>query len=206
MLECLLIKKEFHLPISEMVQKEKMPMLKCGFCALSEGSLSLSSLELACVTPFLLCLHLFHIPTIIQTVFWCIQNRCCFQAGSWPSIRRVVRETVPVQTFLWHLCRTDCRLQCRHPFLCAWETGCCTEHHLCCMRMASSLEIIKVHRLCSASRHPLCWVLNMQSPAQVACKSKWWDWENTREETEVKWNHLSLNSSSVANWDPRICF
>jgi len=139
---------------------------------------------------------------IIPTMFWCIQNRCCFQASSWPSFKRVMREPVPLQTFWWHLCRTDFRLQSRHPIPCACETGCCTKHCLCCMRTASSLEINNVHRFCSASGHPLCWMLNMQPAVRVAYKPKRWDRGKVREETEVKWIHLRLNSSSAADCDP----
>lgn len=135
-------------------------------------------------------------------LFCSIQKRCWFWAGLWPSFKRAVREPVPLQTFRQHTCCTDCRYQCRHPFLCAYKIGCCTAYHLFSMRMASSLEIINMWELFSASRYPLCRLLNVQPAAQVACKSKWWDWE----EIEVKLNHLSLNGRSVADWDPKICF
>lgn len=74
----------------------------------------------------------------------------------------------------------------------------CTKHHLHCLRMASSLELINVHCPFSPSEHPVCWVLKMQPVAWVVYNSKRWDWEKVGEQTKVKWKCLSSNSSSEA--------
>lgn len=75
-----------------------MLILKYEFCSLSEVCLFLSSLELAYSCLLLPQLHLFHIPHMVQNIFWCVQNRCCFQADSWPSFKSIVRETILLQT------------------------------------------------------------------------------------------------------------
>lgn len=46
-----------------------MQKLKCGFCALLEGCLYPSSLEVLCVTLFLPHLYLFRFPPVVQTCF-----------------------------------------------------------------------------------------------------------------------------------------
>lgn len=69
----LIVKERIILPVSDdMVQKQNMLMLKCGFCALSEGCLTLSSLEVARVTPFPLVLVLvFYTSPIVQNIYTC---------------------------------------------------------------------------------------------------------------------------------------
>jgi len=166
----------------------------------------LSSLELVRVIAFLRCLHLFSIPPAVPAMFWCVQNSCCFQAGLWPSFKRTVRNFFPRELADGTSAAQIADFRADTLFFVCAKAKCCTKHHLCCVRMASSLELINVHCPLSPSEHPLCWVLKTQPVAWVVHKSKRWDWEKVGEQIEVKWKCLSSNSSSEASWDPGICF
>lgn len=141
-----------------------MPILKYEFCAPSEAFLFLPSLELTYICLFLLWLHLFHIPHMAQNIFWCIQNRCCFQTDSWPSFKGVLRETVLLPTSWWHFCCTDCRFQCKDLVF-----------YVCQGRLSTIYVVWEWTNVCrhfSVSRYAPCWVLNVWPVAWMACKSK----------------------------------
>lgn len=178
-----------------------MLILKCGFCACSEGCLSWvpwSSLVSLHFSSSSIC---FLSPPPYKLCFDACRTDVAFKLAHGHLSRGLWWKLIPCKlpdaTSAAEIAEFSADTLFVH------KKQHCNKHHLCCMRMASSLKIINVHGPYSAFEHPLCWELNMQP---LAYKFRRWDREKVGEQIEVKWEHLSSNSSSVASWDPSICF